>query len=451
MGYRRVVRVILLVSLGAFGVQTRAFADPQAVPGVLMELLGARDAGAVPYSPRDGWVEGSISAVPRQLSIHRVNIDRIEVKLGSTLYQSRRHEMQRISIDTFRHGAPTMRVRLGPVVLPSSTEAGQPIEAVAIDFAGGRHLLFSGEVGAIRATPVGRLAKLTIDAFARRLQNFGPRSRNYQDLSRRGAMEVAVEELGLPLRINADWESEVQPGLLQKQESDLHFAFRMANSEAMQVGPVTEDLVVTASTFTPPAETRTTMEWTDMTVDMIGNVIASNHGRQPVVFNEDEHRIFDSLQQDDETDFAFLHSLARKDGWRFYLTPGKLHLEDRENHSRPPVARSVRFGRALRSDVMKNVASRCRVVLQIEPSARSLPVNQVGESDAAFLLRLAANEGLGLRAGGPGSLVAFPARSVAANSGSVGSTSSSGERRIRIGSRATARRSPTQWGLPLSS
>ena len=65
-------------------------------------------------------------------------------------------------------------------------------------------------------------------------------------------------------------------------------------------------------------------------------------------------------------------------------------------------------------------------MLQIEPSARSLPVNQVGESDAAFLLRLAANEGLGLRAGGPGSLVAFPARSVAANSGSVGSTSSSG-------------------------
>ncbi len=410
MGYKRVVWVIVFVLVGVFGVQTRASAGPKAVPGVLMELLGARDAGVVPYSPREDWIEESVSVAPRQLSLHRINIDRIEVTVGSALYQSRAHEMQRISIDTFRHGAPTMRVRLGPVVLPASTRAGQPIEAAAIDFAGGRHLLFSGEVGAIHVTPVGRLVSLTVDAFARRLQNFGPRSRVYQNLSRRDAMEVTVQGLDLPLRINADWQSEVQPILRQKQESDLFFALHLANTEAMQVGPVAEDLVVTASTFTPPAETRTTLEWTEMTVDEIGQVIASNQGRQPVILKLDQHRTF-NVRQNDETDFAFLDRLARKDGWRFYLTQGKLHLEDRESYPRPPVARNGRFGLVRPSDVMKKLASRCGIALQVGPSARSLSINQSRETDAAFLLRLAAEEGLGLRAGNPGSLVAFPARS----------------------------------------
>lgn len=410
MTYTRTGWVVALALTGAFSFQTRVFADPQAIPGVLMELLGTRDAGGTPYSPRDRWIEESASAVPRLLSLHRKNIDRIEISVGSTLYQSRAHEMEHISIQSYGHGATTMRARLGPVTAPGSAAGGQPVEVAAIDLSGGRHLLFSGEAGAIRATPVGQRVTLTIEAFARRLQDFKPRSRVFQHLSHSGAMQVAVDDLGLQLRINADWPSEVEPTLPQTNESDLVFALRLANTEAMQAGPLADDLVVTASTFTPPAETRRTVEWRDMTVAEIAQAIAANQGRQAVIQDLDDHAMF-NIDQNDETDFAFLDRLARKDGWRLYLTPGKLHLEDREHFSRPPLRRSRRFGRARRSDVMNGVASRCGIVLEVAPSARTVAITQSGESDPAFLLRLAAEEDLALRAGNPGRLSALPALS----------------------------------------
>ena len=410
MAYSRTGWVIALALAGAFSFPARAFADPQAVPGVLVELLGARDAGGHPYSPQDRWVEESASTLPRLLSLHRKNIDRIEVSVGSTIYRSHAHEMERISIHSYRHGATTIRARLGPVTAPGSTAAGQPVEVAAIDFAGGRHLLFSGEAGAIRAIPVGQRVTLTIDAFARRLHNFKPRSRVFQDLSHRGAMQLAVDDLRLQLQINADWPSEVEPILRQTMESDLVFALRLANTEAMQAGPVSDALVVTASTFTPPPEIRKSVEWRDMTVDEIAQVIAANQGRQAVIHKLDEHPVFD-IDQNDETDFAFLDRLARKDGWRLYLAPGKLHLEDRERFPRPPAPRNHRFGRARRSDVMKGVVSRCEIVLEVAPSARMVPITQSGESDPAFLQRLAAEENLTLRAGNAGRLLALPALS----------------------------------------